>query len=466
MRFPHPFQSLAQIPDLAALLDISREFDVEITAFGSLVRRLANHLIFAKPEDELPDLFQLVPFLSDIDLRHSGTKEQTLNIRNAILDRVPFSECFRWQVFSEEELKEFTDEETYRPVIPANMMRLGTRAGKGIEDPFDGEVDLGTGEFRLIRSAFFGRSKLHRAYRDAELLYVLEYLKVLFEDDVRDLAEQPGWRVARDIASESQTPALLGALEESAYLRAKFWYRSQSLRATCRSAAIWNEVIGDDGIGPAIDYVNEGLPFRVLDMGRNDEGSELENLIATSCRLVGDHFRLKFPPVADEHDEGSAEAWETLCKDRNGLKSISNFPFPRLPAGQRIVADTPEFRFNLGKAPCAMGDEHIHVQVTLSDECARQCREYGEEALAAFLVLSAAEFRMGVGADKLLSFALPIPTVCWLVEATDPENESRTRLQIRANCGRLLEGLPDLLGQVHDTRISGYRLKLFVVGRS
>jgi hypothetical protein len=64
------------------------------------------------------------------------------------------------------------------------------------------------------------------------------------------------------------------------------------------------------------------------------------------------------------------------------------------------------------------------------------------------------------------SLALPIPAVCWLPEASGLKDESRTRLQIRANCGRWLEALPDLLSQLQQTRITGYRLKLFVVGQS
>jgi hypothetical protein len=195
MSFPHPIRSLAQVPDLASLYEISRELDVEITAFGSLVRRLARSLIVSHPcHETLPDLFQLAPVLSDIDLRHSGKPEQTDEIRRAILGRVPYSECFRWQIFSEEELREFTDDEVHRPVIPVNKLRLGTRAGNGIEDPFGAANDLGTGKFRLLRSAFYHRSSLRRAYRDAELLYALEYLKVWCEDPRIKLEDQPAGR--------------------------------------------------------------------------------------------------------------------------------------------------------------------------------------------------------------------------------------------------------------------------------
>jgi hypothetical protein len=73
---------------------------VEIVAFGSVVRRLVAFLVktpFAS-HSELPNLFKLAHFLSDIDLRHTGSSKQTASIRNAILSRVPFAEYFRWDI--------------------------------------------------------------------------------------------------------------------------------------------------------------------------------------------------------------------------------------------------------------------------------------------------------------------------------------------------------------------------------
>src|SRR5580698_9084396 len=97
--------SLAELPGCAVLRDICRDFKVEITAFGSVVRRLCQQLL-NKPQ-ELPDLFDLTPLLSDIDLKHSGQPEQTPAIRKAILGGVQSSECFRWDIHSETDLLEF-----------------------------------------------------------------------------------------------------------------------------------------------------------------------------------------------------------------------------------------------------------------------------------------------------------------------------------------------------------------------
>src|SRR5688572_16128367 len=123
MPVPQPMLSLGQVPGLERLPEVCEEFDVEITAFGSVVRRLAQHLI-TKPKYPLPDLFRLAPFLSDIDLHHTGKADHTEQIREAILSRVPYSEYFRWEIFSTADLQSFRDDEERLPVIPMNKLTL------------------------------------------------------------------------------------------------------------------------------------------------------------------------------------------------------------------------------------------------------------------------------------------------------------------------------------------------------
>lgn len=465
MSFPHPIRSLAQLPDLSGLADVCREFDVEITAFGSLVRRLARVLVDLTPESDqpLPDLFQLAPFLSDIDLRHSGPPEKTLQIRRAILNAVPFSECFRWEIFSEEELKPFTADEVHLSVIPANKLRLSTRSGRGIEDPFDGYKDLHTRSYRLLRSPYGHRSMLYREFRDHEFLRVLHYLRVLFEEP--QLADkQPGWEAAQQIARESQTPALLGALEESAALRARFRYRSQAMRASCRSNALWEKYTGDNGIGQAIDYINR-LPFPVLDLGERESGNDRikpADALASSCRLIGDQSRLRFLVRAALQDSAEKE-WEEIRAARQPLGTLGPHSLPALPEGQKVVADTPEFRITLGRAPSALGDEHLHFQIPLTAACAAICQNYGEARLGAFMLFSREGPSSYEEQPVLESFAVPLPVVCHLVTDT---GGTQTRLQIRANCGSMLETFPELIWEEQPNKPSWYRLKLFVVAQT
>lgn len=78
----------------------------QVICSSGRVRRLVAFMAenpFATHE-KLPSLFELAPFLSDVDLQHTGTSHQTAGIRKAILSSVPFAENFRWDIFSEEEL--------------------------------------------------------------------------------------------------------------------------------------------------------------------------------------------------------------------------------------------------------------------------------------------------------------------------------------------------------------------------
>jgi len=463
MDFPHPIRSLAQVPEFSPLLDICREFDVEITAFGSVVRRLATALI-RQPTKPLPDLFELSRFLSDIDLYHSGRPEQTVDIRQAILGRVAFSECFRWEIFSKEERKPFTDDEVCQPVIPVNKLTLSTRGRKGIQDPFNGYDDIVTRRYRLLRTPHYHRSRLWQQYRDCEFLYVLEYLKVLFEEasaesePVAWIDSQPGWKVAKEITHD--VGLTLGrALDESAYLRARFHYQWQALRGICRSRDLWKQLVGPDGIGNGLDYIDEHTTEPV----RDPEGDDwAEGTIATSCRLAGNDFRLKPEPYAPAHDDARGE-WSKIPHTRDGLRELTKYPFPKLPEKQSIVADTPEYHVNLGKAPSALGNEHLHFQMKLSPECAGTSKQFGETRLAAFLMLSV---RNSGAQPPLRSLVFPIPAVCWLVDTVAPAEDQQTRLQVRANSGRLLEVFPDFLWQIVPRHTDEFLLKLFIVGQS
>lgn len=464
MSFPHPLRTLAQLPNLSRLAAVCAEFDIEITLFGSVVRRLAKALIVSQDDSKksLPDLFELVPFLSDIDLRHSGKAEKSDEIRRAILSCIPFSEYFRWEIFSEEEYKPFREDEVYLPVIPADRMALSTRAGNGIQDPFGGHSDLRRRKYRLLRSPYYQRSRLWRDYKDCEFLSLLNYIKLLFEEPVFD-KEQPGWVTVEEIARESRTPALIGALQESAYLRARFRYRSQALRAMCRDTSAWKDVTQTGEVGETIRYINQGLPFRVLDVDLPNEDNGLTRLLVSSCRLIGDSFRLAVPPLPETGLENAAKRWEQAKESRVGMMELTKHPFPRLAPGLHIVADTPEFEFNRGKAPSAILDEHLHIQMPLTGESAEECRKYGETKLGAVALITAEEKpETPAGKPKLHSLFFPFPSVCRVVEPRDPT--SPPLLQIRANSGHLLEALPELARENFRGSIGKWRIKLFVVG--
>src|ERR1700739_1317161 len=81
---------LYEIPGFDGLIQISKRFDVEFTAIGGFVRRVALHL---RERESLVDLTTLVPFSSDIDLIHTGETSASPAITAALLDAVPFGEA-------------------------------------------------------------------------------------------------------------------------------------------------------------------------------------------------------------------------------------------------------------------------------------------------------------------------------------------------------------------------------------
>src|SRR4051812_29393166 len=94
-----PVRTLFDVPGLKPLEAVCKEYQLELTAAGSIVRRLAMLLHRGGKLDD-NTLFDLTGHLSDFDLVHSGPAELTPQILNSIQTSVPFAECFRWELRS------------------------------------------------------------------------------------------------------------------------------------------------------------------------------------------------------------------------------------------------------------------------------------------------------------------------------------------------------------------------------
>ena len=436
-----PLLSLAQIPGLSRLYEVCEEFDVEITAFGSIVRRLAQNLV-RHPESELPDLFDLAPFLSDIDLRHSGKPEQTDEIRDAILSCVPYSECFRWEIFSDAELAPFREDEEHLPVIPVNKLTLSVRGETGIADEFDAIRDLGKGYIRFLSNPFYLRSKLRQQYRDCELLHAVFYLQVLMETteypDVRPIF----WEWERLFSPESESFTRV-ALAESAYLRSRLRYRLDALRAVCRSEKAWNFYVKESGLSEFLESYGGEWGLHRFPEAR---------VTVTSCRLGGDLYRL--PPNEENRyvgadSESAKSRWEKVTRSQS-LLGFSSGEQPRLIESQRIVASSPSIRFSEGVANCSKGDEFIHLEFPVSETEGRQFGNTPPSNLGVLAVFSAGN----------ASYIVALPGACGLHKFDRAAGGFTHSMQVRANCGRLLEVFPKLTRPLLGP--SDYRIQLFI----
>jgi hypothetical protein len=503
--FPHPIRSLAQIPALAELEEVCEEFDVEITAFGSVVRRLANFLLElpSASEDKLPDLFQLVPFLSDIDLRHSGNAEQTPAVRDAILSRIPYSECFRWDICSEADSEVFRTDEVHLPIIPVTKLTLGTRIRRGIIDPFDAANDLRVGLYRLERNPFYYRSALRRQHRDCEPLHALFFLQLLLETNVPSSQSQPGWQNCQKIFAEVDPEELALALGESSYLRARIAYRLKAMRASCQNAGLWKVITVESGLSSMLAGLGKLLPFWALYFRRNrwltDLDAPNESPMVSGCRLGGDLFRVEeFPRRKRPSDEDVTKFWDAVREKHVPLTIFSAHPLPEFPnavtvavgvevavavgAGQTLLAVTPRLKLRRGAVASGFGGEMIHLQLPLSEEANPKLSTYvADPASLATLVLISAEVipkaTPGISANAmppgqssapvkgaLHSCLVPLPGTCNLRRYPESENSDDLLLQVRINCGRLLEVFPELVESAGLGIVKSYQIQILILG--
>jgi hypothetical protein len=194
------------------------------------------------------DVFDLVPFASDVDLLHTGPPELTPILRRCLSSQIPFGECLRWQIRSLSENGMFWDSMKVNNIVPASTMTFSTDSGFGVRDRWNGAADYDSRQFRYIRNAYYPESPLYRAGKDLEVCSVLMYFRILFEAGIEtgEIERQPGWTDARQVIDDTcaGTDALV-ACQENAKLRARLRYLMGALRGAMRNdQAIWAEELG------------------------------------------------------------------------------------------------------------------------------------------------------------------------------------------------------------------------------
>lgn len=472
-----PIRSLAEIPDLQGLSQVCRDLNVEISAFGSLVRRLARHYLkmpARRTQPRPPSLFDLAPFISDIDIVHSGPSDSTAMVRSAIMAAVPFSEHFRWEVFSKEKLDHVARHEHLLPLIPANKLILRTTLFAGIEDPYSGLLDILDGRFRLERSPYYKR---HYSFvygrTDSEMLYAIRYLSMICEEvhaslpgsdismpDQPDryleaLVGQPGVAAVLEIVRECTSSNELQAFEESAAMRARLRYRFESLRGACRSVSAWTWLVGPNGVlRPLINRYAARWPSA---MPFTAEANKLAPAVA-SCRIRGDHYRLgkaRAPSSENASMEWMVSEMRDLPADH-----LSTHAQPELAPGLEILADSPEYQLNVGRAPSAEENEHIHITIPLEGSAAERCEAIGEKSLSGLIKLTARlEESDEPGVMRSWSIVLPVHCVCWLERVADT-----LLVKARIACDRLLSDVPETLCPLVSRSRVAIRLRAYIVG--
>ena len=222
---------LHQIPGLEALEDIGESSDVDITAYGRLVRRAYTESLV---HDRIPDLFDLTPFSTAIVLTHDGTPAQTKPILRTILEEVPLAECFRWRLSSRGDSdRDWADQTAYRPYFPVGEVTISTRSG--LNDPFAAHEDIVSGKLGFFGPTRYAPLFLPRVNPPA---YAgIQYLEALFDADLDSEApKQPGFDTVKQLFRGALTDGTIDRLRTSSFFRGRLHYLLRNLGAAEPSA--------------------------------------------------------------------------------------------------------------------------------------------------------------------------------------------------------------------------------------
>ncbi|KAA0593131.1 hypothetical protein J2848_005229 [Azospirillum lipoferum] len=211
---------IAQLQPLAA---IGRAHGVRFRLRGGVATRLVmqmDNAAWGRPAD----LFSLTPFLSDVDLVHSGQPKQTRQIMEAIQGSVPGAECVRWELWSKEDEAAAQADWAQGNLIPARLLSIGDDPLGSVADPAGGLEDLRKRHFRYVRTPLYLQSPLFRAGRDLEVFSALLFLQTLAEAGISDnldtLRAQSGWAAVQAVFADARSDWIQRRrLEEHAPLR-------------------------------------------------------------------------------------------------------------------------------------------------------------------------------------------------------------------------------------------------------
>lgn len=269
---PRRIRSLTDVVGLERLSDLCARFKVTITAHGSLLRHLVARLSSSTFESPTPDdviltpevpydLFDLVPFASDIDLYHSGPDSLTDPLRATLLDLIPSAECFRWQLISSRQNEERMLSLHCSALIPANLLTLSTASQTGIHDPWRGISDIRTSTYRFIRNGFYSDSPLFRQNRDLELFSALHYFRVLLQSGITNYSGQPGFADAVAVLADAiNRQSTANSLQSSPYLRARLRYLMCSLYCASQSDSQTSSLFTQTRLHDFINYCISHAP--------------------------------------------------------------------------------------------------------------------------------------------------------------------------------------------------------------
>ncbi len=421
-------QSLSSVKGLEPLAEVCRRHDVHLTAGGSLVRRL-----ILSPG---ASVFEASRCLSDLDLVHSGSPDQTEGIKTAILTEIPFGEALRVQLRSETEDEVFRSAAAHSGIIPVATMRLST--DRGLKNPWCGVDDILNERYRYIKNGFFTDSPLYQGGRDLDVLSSLLYFRIILESVTSSVTNQPGLRDALRVVDETVASGdALDRVHRNPDLCARLVYFLAGIKAT-RPAQVHvdNDVYAELGLDRLSAYFSGHATLR--DAFHNffrplTGGSSL----VVSAHVAGAQFRfdlrpqLPWTPVADEVWEqlsaavdafrsGSAALTPLAASVDNGLVAVAASPILPIRAGRSRSSGTAD-------GPAGV-HEFVHFIVTFDPLVDLGVSDAPEDLSVI----------VAVNDHRKVRWVTTVPSYCHLEKHKDG-----TFLFVRCNLGGICEAVTD-----------------------
>ena len=160
---------LTDVPAFERLRLLEEKFGVEFILFGGAATRLAIALHDGR--SELPNLVELAPFSSDIDIAHTGPDRLTPLIQQLIDAIVPAAGWCRWSVVGRRGWNEYLARRRSSAEIPLRNIIFRTR--RPVRPTQRALVDLAENRVSLFASATFRESTWHKQRRDLEIFSAL-----------------------------------------------------------------------------------------------------------------------------------------------------------------------------------------------------------------------------------------------------------------------------------------------------
>jgi hypothetical protein len=243
---------LHPVSGLEPLEKIARELGIVISGTGDLARRLYSHELLT-PSLPAPDLFELTPFTTCIELVHSGGAEVNDALRRAIMRELILPECFRWRIWSAEQDQRHRRASSYGPVVPVHDVRLSTH--DGFDDPMNARGDIVAKTYRYVRNPLYRESPRFLANRDLEVFGAIGFLRTVIEAELSFGEGDATLLSLRDTFRDAMSWDTVARLQQSAALRARLHRIVREVRVAARTIA-GRELIDRSEIAFFLSYVD------------------------------------------------------------------------------------------------------------------------------------------------------------------------------------------------------------------